>query len=153
MKNDDKKEIDITPVLQPKDGPFEKVPGVVLTVPPTGGKVRMDPNPARQYPVTYAIDVHEPGLTPTEIPEGRGGCDQMVFASIVRSPDGASSHMFLSRDGLNKGEELAPGELFMTWVLMAKWLAAKFPEGDGRHEICQDTFDIVRKIMTGRDPT
>lgn len=100
-----------------------------------------------RYRLTWSAEVHPEGLTPERVPDGRGACDAMLFASIIYPPDGSMSVQMLGVDGRRSDRELQDGEWFKVWSQLAKTLSESKELPMGECQLCRYVFEIVREAV------
>ena len=92
-------------------------------------------------------------MTKDKIEEGFGGCDAVLFCSMMYPPDGSFSVYFMGVDGRKENkdqfENLKDIEWFKVWCLLASRLAASTTLEDNRKEICRQTFERIRRAIWG----
>lgn len=81
----------------------------------------------RNYHLTYNITPHPEGIPLDQARKlssetGCGVTDALLVALIFYGGDGSSSHCFVGMDG-RTGEDLAPAEVFKTWMMLGSQLA------------------------------
>lgn len=113
------------------------------------------------YKLTYKLKKHPTGIVKEKIPDGFGGCDAVLFCSILYPPDGSFSVYFLGMDGRKPGkggskptedgseEDLEDIEWFKVWTLLAARLGNSKTLEKNRKDFCRRTFESMRAKMLG----
>src|SRR6266498_1217518 len=104
------------------------------------------------YKLTYKLKKHPKGITKEKIPAGFGGCDAVLFCSMLYPPDGSFSVYFIGVDGRKEGkiqENLEDIEWFKVWTLLASRLANSKTLSPDKKNFCQETFESMRVKILG----
>lgn len=99
------------------------------------------------FHLTFTAEVHPEGLAREQIPDDRGGCDAMLFASILYPEDGSLSIQFLGVDGRRSDRELQDREWFKVFAHLAKVLSESKELPLGQHELCVRVHDAVHDAI------
>jgi hypothetical protein len=106
-----------------------------------------------KYKLIYCMEKKPKGMTKEEIPEGWGGCDAVLFCSMIYPPDGSFSLYFMGIDGRNKGEikegSLQDIEWFKVWTLLASRLASSETLPPDKKNFCREVFESMRVKLLG----
>lgn len=97
-----------------------------------------------RYHITYRVDAHPEGLTREEV-EAKGdigACTAVLIASLIYPPDGSFGCMFVSEDGRTE-EDLAAGEIWKIWSLLAAHLAEREDLADAKRDFCRDVWETI----------
>jgi hypothetical protein len=77
----------------------------------------------RQYPISYAIEHHNPPLTRSEVLAlGRGGCHSIMAMTVMRSTTGERGQNLQAMEG-STGLRPPPKEIFLAWLTLAHSMA------------------------------
>lgn len=100
------------------------------------------------YHITHKIKAHPNGISKDEVlaDEEMGACDEILLASIIKNEAGASSTLFITRNGA-EDRPFTPFETFRVWALLAAHLKETLPEGDGRHAIVSAAHEMVSDML------
>jgi hypothetical protein len=104
------------------------------------------------YKLTYKLKKHPKGIAKEKIPPGFGGCDAVLFCSMLYPPDGSFSVYFLGMDGRKpgkEGEDLEDIEWFKVWTLLASRLANSKTLSVDKKNFCRETFESMRVKILG----
>lgn len=96
----------------------------------------------KKYPIRYNI---EPGSWTKEqlISSGWGGCDKILFVSVIMEPDGETSYLLA---GKSIDKNMSADEMFQCWLFLANKLS-KSLLAEARREICTEAFEAMRTII------
>ncbi len=104
------------------------------------------------YKLIYRLEKKLEGIVKEEVPEGWGGCDAVLFCSMIYPPDGSFSVYFIGGDGRKEGEvqeNLEDIEWFKVWTLLASRLANSRTLSPDKKNFCQETFESMRVKLLG----
>jgi hypothetical protein len=104
------------------------------------------------YKLTYKLKKHPKGIAKENVPDGFGGCDAVLFCSILYPPDGSFSVYFMGIDGRKEGkdfENLEDIEWFKVWTLLAGRLGNSKTLEKNRKNFCRETFESMRAKILG----
>lgn len=99
-----------------------------------------------RYHLLWQCEARPDGVEADDIPSGYGGCDAMIFLSLLFPPDGTYSMKAITRDG-RTGDALEAGELWKAWFMLSKVLADRADLDPGRRELCQHVFDTICDVL------
>lgn len=105
-----------------------------------------------QYKLIWKLDRVPIGVTQDKIPPGYGGCDAVLFCSVMYPPDGSFSLYFIGVDGRKPKEmegTLEDIEWFKVWALMAKRLANSKTLAEDRRKFAEDIWNLIREAVWG----
>ena len=100
--------------------------------------------------VTYDLRPHPEGIAREDVPDGHGGADAVLIASIMRQPEGGQSILFVTLDGAQapKGKALSALDHWKVWAMLTDVLAEEPSLADLHRDICRNT---MRRIRQGFD--
>jgi hypothetical protein len=105
------------------------------------------------YRLTYKLRKHPKGIAKEKIPNGFGGCDAVLFCSMLYPPDGSFSVYFIGVDGRKDDgkdfENLEDIEWFKVWTLLAARLGNSKTLEKNRRDFCRMTFESMRAKILG----
>lgn len=106
------------------------------------------------YKISYEFDPKLGDFTASELMKaGRGGCDALVFFSILYPEDGSYSQKLVSIDG-RTGDSLSTADIWKLWAVLGGGLAASGSEF-GLHPdkvaICHTAHESVRALILKRE--
>jgi hypothetical protein len=105
-----------------------------------------------KYKLIYKLEKKPEGVTGEDIPMGFGGCDAVLFCSLIYPPDGSFSVYFIGVDGRKEGEiqeNLDDIEWFKVWTLLASRLAASKTLSPDKKNFARETFESMRVKLLG----
>lgn len=105
-----------------------------------------------KYRLTYKLKAHPKGIAKEKIPDGFGGCDAVLFCSMLYPPDGSFSVYFIGVDGRKEGkvqENLEDIEWFKVWTLLSARLANSKTLSSDKKNFCRETFEAMRVKILG----
>ena len=106
------------------------------------GKTATEEGGSRTYPLVYRVDRLEEPITAEEArAKGLGATDEIFIGSIVHTPDGGRSYVFVGLDGTT-GESMPPVKMFRLWAILASRLIEELPPGEWRG-LCEDVHASV----------
>jgi hypothetical protein len=77
----------------------------------------------------------------------RGGCDAIIFHSILYPEDGTFSCKTFSIDGRKGGDDLSAIELFKVWMLLGSQLAESEELDQARRYMARMPLEAMREAM------
>lgn len=102
---------------------------------------------SEKYHLKYQLEPSSEGFSLEQIKADKaGGCDAVVFGSIVYGEDGASSTAFLGLDG-RTGKPMPDIDLFKAWVCLADQLSESEELPEGYKNFAGSVFQTVRDII------
>jgi hypothetical protein len=105
-----------------------------------------------KYKLIYNLTKKPKGITKERIPDNWGGCDAVLFCSMLYPPDGSFSVYFIGVDGRKDGEineNLEDIEWFKVWTLLASRLASSKSLPPDKKNFCRETFESMRVKLLG----
>ena len=104
------------------------------------------------YHTRYTFEPQAGAFTRDELGPDEGACDAFVFVSMLYQEDGSYSQQVATFDGRDRGEPLAPEELFKVWCLLATELSGREDLSEGRRDLCARIHRIVADaVMASRE--
>lgn len=104
-----------------------------------------------KYHLIYSVEAHPEGIEEDLIDrKTHGGCDAMVFISVIHGVDGSRSSAILSLDGRN-GAPMTATDLWKEWASLTWHLSQLDDLGEGRREFCQQVYEVIRDaVLAGK---
>lgn len=104
------------------------------------------------YKLIYQLEKKPEGIVEKDIPDGFGGCDAVLFCSMIYPPDGSFSVYFIGVDGRKEGEikeNLEDREWFKVWTMLASRLASSKTLSSDKKNFCREVFESMRVKLLG----
>jgi len=112
-----------------------------------------------KYKLTWTMKKHPKGLSKNRLEDYRhpevpvGGCDAVLFCSMIYPEDGSFSVYFIGVDGRKNGKQmedsLEDNEWFKVWSMLANRLAKSETLEPRKKALCDSAFEDIRFKIFG----